>query len=382
MLRESHGPSDPTLPWSQRTEEFFGELDLARDLSEDRIRALAEASALEHYGPGETIVHQGASYDTLKVLFRGGAEVLYTDAGSGESHSVATLEPGDHFGEMAFLSDETAATASVRTIQATTVLVISRQRAQSCGVYQALVGNLAAAQLGRQEASNRRQVAAMQRTIDAQREQNAFGRFYIATIVLFALSAAIPNYDHESPWVQLWLRWFFLLLILIPAVFAVRAHALSLSSFGLTTRGWVRSAREGLLVAAVLVPMMVVFKMATATPDEPLLSWRTLDFYTRGQLVFYAVTYIPHSAIQELIARGIGQGSLERFMADSHPMKPVVIASGLFAILHLHMSVSAAAMTFVVSLLFGYLYHRHHSLVGVTTLHVVLGLVGTALGLL
>jgi CRP-like cAMP-binding protein len=366
---------------SSSPEAFLAETDLTRELNPEQVQALARASAVEHFEAGETIVRQGEVYETLKVIVRGGVDVVYTDQGSDESHSVAALGPGDHFGEMAFLSDE-AATASVLTTAPTTVLVLSRERARECGVYQALLGRLAALQLGRLEASNRRQVVAMQQTIDAQREQNAFGRFYIATIVLFAVSTAVPNYDHESPWVQLWLRWFFLLLILVPAVVAVRAHAFSLASFGLTTRGWARSAREGLLVATVLVPVMVLFKMASAPAEAELLSWRTLDFYTRGQLVLYAITYVPHAAIQELIARGIGQGSLERFMAGSHPMKPVVIASGLFAILHLHMSVQAAALTFIVSLVFGYLYYRHQSLVGVTVLHVALGLAGTALGLI
>lgn len=368
-------------PQSSTPEAFLAETELTRELSADQVEALARASAVEHFDAGETIVRQGEVYETLKVIVRGGVDVVYADQGTGESHSVAALGPGDHFGEMAFLSDE-AATASVSATTSTTVLVLSRERARACGVYQALLGRLATLQLSRLEASNRRQVAAMQQTIDAQREQNAFGRFYIATIVLFAVSTAVPNYDHESPWVQLWLRWFFLLLILVPAVVAVRAHAFALASFGLTARGWARSAREGLLVAIVLVPVMVLFKMASAPAEAELFSWRTLEFYTRGQLVLYAISYVPHAAIQELIARGIGQGSLERFMVGSHPMKPVVIASGLFAILHLHMSVQAAALTFVVSLVFGYLYHRHQSLVGVTVLHVALGLTATALGLI
>ena len=370
-----------SFTWTGRSAEVLKGLALTRGLDPRQREAFQSACAVEQFAKGEGIVEQGAVYDSLKILFHGSAEVHYADPETGTSHEVATLAAGDHFGEMAFLSGE-AATASVRASSAATVLVISRARAAEEGIHSALLENLASLQLRRLEASNKRQVAAMERTIASQREQNAFGRFYIATIVLFAIASAIPNYDHESPTVQLWMRWFFLVLILIPSVVAVKAHSLSLSSFGVTTRGWARSLREGLLVAAVAVPVMIVFRVLHGPADAPLFSWRTLDFYTRAQLIFYGLTYVPHSAIQEFIARGVGQGSLERFMVDAHPSRPVLVASSLFAILHLHLSLEAAVLTFVVSLLFGWLYQRHHTLVGVTALHVVLGLVATALGLI
>ncbi len=379
-MSESSGPP-ASFTWSGRGAELLRSLRLTRGLGPELREAFQDACRVEQFAAGEVIVEQGVRYETLKVLFHGVAEVAYTDPSSGGSHVVATLEPGDHFGEMAFLSGE-AATASVRATTPATVLVIDRERAAATGVDSALLANLAALQVERLEGANRRQVAAMESTIAAQREQNAFGRFYIATIVLFAISTAIPNYDHESPTVQLWMRWFFLVLILVPAVVTVRAHSLSLADFGVTRRGWARSLGEGLLVALAMIPVLVGFKLVRGPVGDPLFSWRTLDFYTGPQLLFYAISYVPHSAIQEFIARGVGQGSLERFMADAPPAKPIVIASSLFAILHLHLSLEAAVLTFVVSLLFGWVYHRHQSLVGVTALHAVLGLVATALGLI
>ena len=113
-----------------------------------------------------------------------------------------------------------------------------------------------------------------------------------------------------------------------------------------------------------------------------MITWKTIDNYSDGQLAFYLVTYIPHALIQEFIARGVEQGSLQRFMPEAHFLKPIVIAGLLFAILHLHLSVGAAVLTFVVSLLFGYLYYRHKTLVGVVALHTLLGVSATALGLI
>ena len=47
---------------------------------------------------------------------------------------------------------------------------------------------------------------------------------------------------------------------------------------------------------------------------------------------------------------------------------------------HLYVSLSFALLTVAVSMLFGWLYARHRTLLGVTVLHAAIGLASTALG--
>ncbi|MEL6503820.1 MAG: CPBP family glutamic-type intramembrane protease [Pseudomonadota bacterium] len=360
---------------------FVNRSALFGGLAAEEHTLLADHCELKTFAPGQTILQQGQNYNTLMVLFHGHAEVIIDGGASGKPFVLANLEPGAQVGEKGFMDLGTAA-ASVVAQDSVTTLCLSRQAAQKCGLYQAIIESIAGVQADRLQQANAKQINAMQAIIDRQAEQNAFGRFYIATIMLFAVSSFVPDYANESPSFQLFIRWVFLILILLPALYAVSQQKAPVSVFGITTAGWKRALMESLLVALAILPLMVLFKIMGAPADEPLITWATIANYSGAQLALYIITYVPHSAIQEFIARGVGQGSLQRFMADAHFLKPIVLAGLLFAILHLHLSIGAAALTFGISLLFGYLYYRHKSLVGVTVLHILLGLSATALGLI
>ncbi|MBX2868607.1 MAG: cyclic nucleotide-binding domain-containing protein [Acidiferrobacterales bacterium] len=360
---------------------FFESTSLLRNISVEDRELLIEKCELVNVDQGETVIEQGNDYSSLKILFHGELEVISKDPATGHQFVVSTLEPGMQFGEKGFLGNGEA-TASVRAKSNSSILQLSRDNAHSLGVYQTLIENIAGTQAERLQKSNLKQIEALQKTIDQQKEQNSFGRFYIATIVLFAISSVIPDYADESPYFQLAMRWLFLLLILVPAIYAVKQQTAPLSVFGVTLNGWRIAVKEGLLIAIALLPFIILFKIFSADADEPLFTWSTINNYSQTQLLFYLITYIPHAAIQEFIARGVGQGSLQRFMPESHYMHPILIASALFAILHLHLSIHAALMTLVISILFGYVYYRHRTLIGVITLHVILGISATALGII
>lgn len=361
--------------------QFLKKTSLLKNLALEDCERLVESCKLVNFSQGDNIVEQGKDYNSLKILFHGTLEVVSEDPETGKSFIVSSLSAGAHFGEKGFLGNG-ASTATVRAKTDCSVLHLSRDDALSLEVYQTLTENIAGAQADRLHSSNLMQIKMLQHAIDQQKEQNSFGRFYIATIVLFAVSSLVPDYANESPSFQLAMRWLFLFLILMPAVYAVRQQEAPLSVFGVTLVGWKTAVKEGLLISAVLLPIIILFKIISSPAAEPLITWETIDNYSSMQLLFYLVTYIPHAVIQEFIARGVGQGSLQRFMPESHFMRPILIASALFAILHLHLSIEAALFTLVISIVFGYVYYRHKTLIGVIVLHVLLGVSATALGLI
>lgn len=361
--------------------KFFASHDLFPAMDDKQIQIAAENCVVESYAKGELVLNIDHEYESLKILYYGNVDVVLKDPESAQDYVVASLDPGAYFGEKGFM-EMGAPSANIIASENVMVLAISRTDAMKWDIYHNIVKGIASVQSERLRIANSKQVEALQKAVERQSEQNSFGRFYIATIMLFAVSSFVPDYSNESPTFQLMIRWVFLVLILIPAIYAVRHQNVPISVFGITTVRWRKALGESVLVAIAILPLLMLFKIFGAPADEPLITWGTIGNYSRGQLAFYLVTYIPHSAIQEFIARGVGQGSLQRFMPDAHFMKPIVIAGLLFAILHLHLSVSAAAFTFFISLLFGYLYYRHKTLIGVTVLHVLLGTSATALGLI
>src|SRR5581483_1368811 len=76
---------------------------LFRGLRARRLRQLLVASRLEDYAPGAVMLHQGTVGDAYYVVIAGQVAVR-TGSPPGESTHLATLGPGQGFGEMALLS--------------------------------------------------------------------------------------------------------------------------------------------------------------------------------------------------------------------------------------------------------------------------------------
>jgi extracellular factor (EF) 3-hydroxypalmitic acid methyl ester biosynthesis protein len=91
-------------------------------LSEDRAALLAHGCVL-HFAAGNTLIAQGHVSDALYFMLKGTARV---DLMKGDTAAtVATLEPGDLFGEVSFLQGETT-TATVTAVSDIEVLALDK----------------------------------------------------------------------------------------------------------------------------------------------------------------------------------------------------------------------------------------------------------------
>jgi membrane protease YdiL (CAAX protease family) len=85
---------------------------------------------------------------------------------------------------------------------------------------------------------------------------------------------------------------------------------------------------------------------------------------------------------QELLAPGIIQGSMQRLLMDEQGVRTITWSSAIFAILHINYGFIVVAVTFLAGLLFGYVYWRQKSLLGVSVLHGMLGIMAALVGIL
>ena len=67
------------------------------------------------------------------------------------------------------------------------------------------------------------------------------------------------------------------------------------------------------------------------------------------------------------------QNSIQKFLRDEKGVRTVLVCSFAFAIMHAHLGWQMAMATGAASLVFGFLYLRHQSLLGVTVVHYALG---------
>ena len=103
--------------------DFLKRVAMFEDLDQRSLEAIANAAVEQRYEPGQEIVRQGDTGVGAFIIRSGKVEIVQDR--EGKEQKIATLGPGDVFGEMALL-DEFPRSATVRAVEPTTALGIQR----------------------------------------------------------------------------------------------------------------------------------------------------------------------------------------------------------------------------------------------------------------
>lgn len=149
----------------------------------------------------------------------------------------------------------------------------------------------------------------------------------------------------------------------------IRSLALPWEAYGVTLARWRESVRDGLLLAIPVVLAVTAGKLLL-TSDRPVFEAAVTVRFVVINLA-YVLLVVP---LQELFARGLLQGLLERFIASEHKTALAILISNLiFGVFHLYLSVAAAVATVVLGLALGWIYARTRNLIGVCVAHAIIG---------
>ena len=400
-------PTPPPAPSAaslnpQQIADFLARLDFAAGLAPADRMALAHLCEICAVPKGEVILREGQPSNALYVVWSGAIEVLkhanpedltptaQLTRSSGvmdDNHvKINRLERGALFGEMSFI-DRMPTSATVRAADQCVLLVCKREQLEKALdgalLEQRLTAGVAVAVIRRMRQLTATHVKALQEELVQSRLRVEFARFFTVTMVLFGIASTVQKLIHPGlpPLWQMLYSWGFLLLSFAPIAWFALRQRLPRSQFGLTWQHWQRNLRDAAVISVGLTLVAAAIVGATRQPGQPLLSWGSVANYSPLEQLLFYVAYLPHCFLQEFIGRGVIQTSLARLMPDSKPIAAILMTSALFGIYHFYVSVSFAVTTFVVSLAFGWLFHRHRSLLGVTIVHVVLGLLSLAIGL-
>ena len=99
-------------------------------LTESQAVSVADAVVKRRFKRGEVIVEQGKKTNALFILLNGRARVVTADS-RGREVILATLQPGDHIGEMSLIDNEPHS-ATVRAEVQTDVLMLGRVEFARC----------------------------------------------------------------------------------------------------------------------------------------------------------------------------------------------------------------------------------------------------------
>lgn len=107
-----------------KIEELLQGTELFRNLGKDELALIARSTRREAYEAGHVIVREGHIGRALFLILSGRVEVLH-DLDTDKPQFVATLGPGDFFGEIASVK-HMPRSASVRATEPTKCLLIWR----------------------------------------------------------------------------------------------------------------------------------------------------------------------------------------------------------------------------------------------------------------
>lgn len=354
--------------------EFLKKQSLVQGLTPEEFLLFSTFIQVKHFPSGVDLIKEGEKSLDIYFLYEGEVTLHKWDITKEYELPIGKLEQGTLFGEMSFIDNEPRST-TVRTAIPSTILhfnpeLIHKNNLKMRGIYDAILLNTAKNSITRLRSTNQDFVQSLRSQID-------FGYFFILSIVIFGIGnllVVLATEYHYDAHAKLF-SWFSILIFLIPYLILIKKFRLPWNAVGVTTQNWKQSTVEGLIISlGFCVVVSFAYWMYTFfDPDaKPLLE---AILHPPVPLDFFIILYLFQSYLQEFMARGITQSSLQKFLKDTNGFKALILTSLMFAIFHSARGLDATAAAFFGSMIFGYIYLRHKNLIGVSIVHYVVGVI-------
>lgn len=158
---------------------------------------------------------------------------------------------------------------------------------------------------------------------------------------------------------------------LIIAYILVRRSRLPIRNFGATFRNAKKSILESLWVTAPILLLITLVRI-WAVDHWPLFQGMPVIDAGKIDGVFFA--YVLIAPVQEFFTRGVLQGTVERIIPGKYNwLWAIVVASCMFGVFHIYYSFALAFVTIFSGFIWGYLYVRHRTIIGISISHFLLG---------
>lgn len=150
----------------RRTAELLHGLEFLEALTTEQIGRLAAEAQVVPYPAGAAVVRQGDVGDSLFVVAQGRVEVSVHAPGGGPERLLATMGPGEYFGEMSLLTGAPRS-ATIRAVEETRLVVLGKDAVRALllsdpGIAERLSKTLSRRQTEREDAIQRAATAGLE----------------------------------------------------------------------------------------------------------------------------------------------------------------------------------------------------------------------------
>ncbi|MCX4242992.1 cyclic nucleotide-binding domain-containing protein [Paraliomyxa miuraensis] len=374
------------------TVEELRSIPAFRAFDHDPLAQLAQRSQVVALEEGELLMVEGDMGDEFYFLLDGGLVIHRHNDEAEREFEIATIEAGEPIGEMR-LFEAAPRSASVRAACPSTVLRITvldfEGLAETNPVFHRVEIELARRIVSRMRALGELTTATLGRERIAFRLRARASMLLINIVTILCVFAFTMNALKELR--QEWPAEFLVTtIILLPITAALlvqlRVSRMPLSTVGVTTENWRKALRESVTFGLSFAVLLVLFKGSfmlfhPAYANTPMfdifgpLQHRTL--YGGSHWLTWSVdllVYVIECPLQEFVARGVLQSTLERLLTVRYRTAvAIALSSVIFGTMHLFAEPMDALAVTVPGIGFGWLFSRHGTLVGVTIAHIIIG---------
>jgi CRP-like cAMP-binding protein len=357
--------------------------NIAAAAANDALRR-AERRVVE---TGDFVLREGEVNETL-FLIESGALTVLKSAGSSDDVEVATLGPGDCFGEISVLVGG-AASASLRAASGAVVLSIRLATIPDKSVRSDLVVNIARILATRLSGANTVISRTHEQKMRSMRRQLAAADFLTKSLVLLSTYMLIMPFAGKVNTLIGSTSAFSTLAILMffAATYEfLRSSGVSPAAYGMGLDGLGDKLRVGVLWSLPFIGFLVALKYfgSLLAPGiihvvEPNNRQNLVE--TDSWLVFFAVVaiYVLLTFAQEFIRCSV-QSSLDLFRESDDTIRrgsgAMLVANVVFAALHIHLGPMFSLGAFITGLFWGWMYMRTGSYWASSFSHVLVGTIG------
>lgn len=158
-----------------------------------------------------------------------------------------------------------------------------------------------------------------------------------------------------------------------------------MSVYGFTLKNWSKALVESFLVTLLIILGLILmkwifihnvqsFSSLTLFHISPALNTGAPPV-SNGVAAILVIAYTLFVPVQEIIFRGAIQSSLQQFMIGKHKTMAAILVSNIpFCMIHFHLSLILVVMTYLLGNLWGWMYARQKTLIGVCFSHFFAGL--------
>lgn len=359
--------------------QLIASLPVFQGFTEDEVTDILRIGEKQDFGSNVNMITEGEKSDDFFIVLSGQADVLKIEGEQGmRQFKLTTLSAGDVCGEMAFI-DHLPRSSTVRTVTPVTVLRITNagisQSQHSKEIRRKLMHNIAKTSIKRLRNLNDQYVNSMQTTFNIVQQRHNFGIFLV--VIFFSLSIVtvseyvieLLHYNIRSHWSTI-VR---LLLVCAPPSYWIWRVRAPLKDFGVSWKGWKMGLMEGTAVGLILAGLAIYIE---SVYSDVSFKSKLIEFANSFEGGFFWLLIYPLLAyFQEFMIRGVIQSSAQRFLNDTKGFYAVFVTAVIFGGMHIHRGGHFVVVAFIASMLMGLFYLHRQNLIGVTMIHMILGLI-------